>query len=36
MDPDRTWLGLGQSVGDYWSAFEVYYEKDILKSEFLE
>lgn len=34
MDPDRTWLGLGQNVGDYWSAFEVYYEKDILKSEF--
>lgn len=34
MDPDRTWLGLGQSVGDYWSAFEVYYEKDILKDEF--
>lgn len=34
MDPDRTWLGLGQSVGDYWSQFEVYYEKDIPKSEF--
>lgn len=34
MDPNRTWLGLGQSVGDYWSAFEVYYEKDILKDEF--
>lgn len=34
MDPDRTWLGVGQNVGDYWSAFEVYYEKDILKSEF--
>jgi len=34
MDPKRTWLGLGQSVGDYWSAFEVYYEKDILKDEF--
>lgn len=34
MDPNRTWLGLGQSVGDYWSAFEVYYEKDILKEEF--
>ena len=34
MDPKRTWLGLGQNVGDYWSQFEVYYEKDILKSEF--
>jgi hypothetical protein len=34
MDPDRTWLGLGQTVGDYWSQFEVYYEKDILKDEF--
>lgn len=34
MDPNRTWLGLGQSVGDYWSAFEVYYEKDIAKDEF--
>jgi len=34
MDPERTWLGVGQNVGDYWSAFEVYYEKDILKDEF--
>lgn len=34
MDPLRTWLGIGQNVGDYWSAFEVYYEKDILKDEF--
>lgn len=34
MDPERTWLGIGQNVGDYWSAFEVYYEKDILKDEF--
>ncbi len=34
MDPDRTWLGIGQNVGDYWSQFEVYYEKDILKAEF--
>lgn len=34
MDPDRTWLGIGQNIGDYWSQFEVYYEKDILKSEF--
>ncbi len=34
MDPDRTWLGVGQNVGDYWSQFEVYYEKDVLKDEF--
>lgn len=34
MDPNRTWLGVGQNIGDYWSAFEVYYEKDILKDEF--
>jgi len=34
MDPNRTWLGIGQNIGDYWSAFEVYYEKDILKDEF--
>lgn len=34
MDPDRTWLGIGQNVGDYWSQFEVYYEKDIPKAEF--
>lgn len=34
MDPNRTWLGIGQNIGDYWSQFEVYYEKDILKSEF--
>ncbi len=34
MDPKRTWLGIGQNVGDYWSAFEVYYERDILKAEF--
>jgi len=36
LDPERTWLGLGFSNGDYWSQFEVYYEKDMLKSEFLE
>lgn len=36
MDPDRTWLGVGQNVGDYWSQFEVYYEKDILKDEFFD
>lgn len=34
MDPNRTWLGLGQNIGDYWSQFEVYYERDILKEEF--
>jgi len=34
MDPDRTWLGIAQNVGDYWSQFEVYYEKDIQKAEF--
>ena len=34
MDPDRTWLGIGQNIGDYWSQFEVYYEKDIAKAEF--
>lgn len=34
MDPKRTWLGLGTMNGDYWSQFEVYYEKDILKDEF--
>jgi len=33
MDPARTWFGIGQNVGDYWSQFEVYYEKDILKAE---
>lgn len=36
MDPKRTWLGLGANNGDYWSAFEVYYEKDMLKEEFYE
>lgn len=34
MDPDRTWLGISQNVGDYWAQFEVYYEKDIPKAEF--
>jgi len=36
MDPKRTWLGLGFNNGDYWSQFEVYYEKDMLKDEFFE
>lgn len=34
LDPDRTWLGLAQNIGDYWSQFEVYYERDIPKAEF--
>lgn len=34
LDPRRTWLGLSQNIGDYWTKFEVYYEKDIAKSEF--
>lgn len=34
MDPNRTWLGLAQNIGDYWSQFEVYYEKDIAKADF--
>jgi len=36
MDPKRTWLGIGFTNGDYWSQFEVYYEKDMLKEEFFE
>lgn len=36
LDPARTWLGLGFTNGDYWSQFEVYYEKDMLKEEFFE
>lgn len=36
LDPERTWLGLGFTNGDYWSQFEVYYEKDMLKEEFFE
>lgn len=36
MDVDRTWLGISQNPGDYWSRFEVYYEKDIPKEEFFE
>lgn len=34
LDNNRTWLGLSQNIGDYWTQFEVYYEKDIAKSEF--
>src|SRR3990172_6197237 len=36
LDNKRTWLGLGFTNGDYWSQFEVYYEKDMLKDEFFE
>jgi len=36
LEPSRTWLGVGFSNGDYWSQFEVYYEKDMLKTEFFE
>lgn len=36
LDPKRTWLGLGFTNGDYWSQFEVLYEKDMLKDEFFE
>lgn len=36
LDPKRTWLGIGFNNGDYWSQFEVYYEKDMLKEEFFE
>lgn len=36
LDPERTWLGIGFSVGDFWSKFEVYYEKDMLKDEFFD
>jgi hypothetical protein len=34
LDPERTWLGIAQNNADYWSQFEVYYEKDIPKDEF--
>jgi hypothetical protein len=34
LDCRRTWLGLGFTNGDYWSQFEIYYEKDMLKDEF--
>ncbi len=36
LDPNRTWVGVGFSHGDYWSKFEVYYEKDMPKGEFFE
>lgn len=34
LDPTRTWLGIGFSMNDYWSQFEVYYEKDLPKDLF--
>ena len=34
LDPKRTWLGVGFNHNDYWSQFEVYYEKDMPKEEF--
>ena len=36
LDPKRTWLGVGFNHGDYWSQFEVYYEKDMPKKEFFD
>lgn len=34
LEPTRTWIGIGFNHGDYWSQMEVYYEKDMPKSEF--
>ncbi len=34
LDPTRTWIGVGFNHGDYWSQMEVYYERDMPKSEF--
>jgi len=36
LDPTRTWVGIGFNQGDYWSQMEVYYERDMPKSEFYE
>ncbi len=36
LDPTRTWIGPGFNHGDYWSQMEVYYEKDMPKSEFFD
>lgn len=36
LDPTRTWVGIGFNHGDYWSQMEVYYEKDMPKTEFYE
>lgn len=36
LDPTRTWVGIGFNHGDYWSQMEVYYERDMPKSEFFE
>jgi len=35
MDPKRTWLGVGTNNYDTFSKFEVYYEKDMPKDQFL-
>ena len=34
LDNNRTWLGVGFEVGDYWTQMEVYYERDIPKDNF--
>lgn len=34
LDPKRTWLGVGFTLSDSWSQYEVYYEKDIPKDQF--
>ncbi len=36
LDVNRTWLGIGFNNGDVWSQTEVYYEKDMPKSEFFD
>lgn len=36
LDPTRTWIGIGFSHGDYWSQMELYYERDMPKSEFFD
>lgn len=36
LNPARTWLGIGFNHGDIWSQGEVYYEKDMPKSEFFD
>ncbi len=36
LDTTRTWVGIGFNHGDYWSKMEVYYERDMPKSEFFD
>lgn len=36
LDPKRTWLGTSFNVGDLFTKFEVYYEKDVDKEKFFE